>query len=89
MPFRIIARQAYKTFPILNKVSQGTQVFVGTTLALAFCAVTFYGGEKQKPGHGAFDVDKPEAVQNSMEAAEKTRLTNFDPSTLAQKENRK
>ena len=77
MPFRFIARQAYKTFPELNNVSEGTMVFAGTSISLIFCFVTFYGGTTKKAGHGAFDVDKPESVQTSMEAAEKIRLKNY------------
>ena len=77
MPFRFIARQAYKTFPELNNVSEGTMVFAGTSISLIFCFVTFYGGTTKKAGHGAFDVDKPESVQTSMDAAEKIRLKNY------------
>lgn len=77
MPFRFIARQAYKTFPALNKVSEGTMVFAGTSISLAFCFATFYGGTTKKAGHGAFDVDKPESVRTSMDAAESIRLKNY------------
>ena len=75
----MITRQAFKTFPILHTVSQGTWVFTGTVAALTFSAVTFFGGEKKKDGHGAFDVGKPELVQSSMDNAEKIRLKNFVP----------
>ena len=54
--------------------SQGTKVFVGTMGAFAFCAVTFFGGKATKSGHGAFDSDRPQAVQTAMDAAEKERL---------------
>ena len=84
MPFRYVVRQAYKTFPALNKVSEQTMVFSCTSISLAFCFVTFYGGQTKKVGHGAFDVDKPESVQSSMDAAEKIRLKNYAVPITAQ-----
>jgi len=59
--------------------SEGTKVFLGTTLALGLCAVTFYGGQKKKEGHGAFDLEKPQEVAVQMEAAEKERLKKIAP----------
>ena len=59
-------------------------VFACTSISLAFCFVTFYGGQTKKVGHGAFDVDKPESVQTSMDAAEKIRLKNYAVPAQAQ-----
>ena len=42
---------------------------------MGFCAIPFVTGQKKKAGHGAFDVDKPEAVQQSMDAAEQNRFS--------------
>ena len=59
--------------------SQGTKVFVGTTVALGLCALSFFGGKAKKSGHGAFDSDRPQAVQLSMDEAEKNRLKKISP----------
>ena len=62
---------------ILNKIPGGknVKVFVGTAACMGFCAIPFVTGQKKKAGHGAFDVDKPEAVQQSMDAAEQNRFS--------------
>ena len=59
--------------------SQGTKVFVGTTVALGLCALSFFGGKAKKSGHGAFDSDRPQAVQLSMDEAEKIRFKKVSP----------
>ena len=45
------------------------RVLVGTTIAIGVPTCHFYSQKRARPGHGAFDVDKPEAVQNGMEKA--------------------
>ena len=63
----------------LNKLPGGpnTKGFVGTMLAFGFLGATFFGGKQKKQGHGAFDVDKPQAVQEGMDQAEANRLSRF------------
>lgn len=39
-------------------LSQNTKVFLGTTITIAFAAVTFFGGKAKKEGHNLFDVEK-------------------------------
>ena len=56
---------------------QRTKVWVGTTLALGFLAATFFGGKAKKSGHGAFDVEKPQKVQEEQDRAETNRLNRF------------
>ena len=62
---------------ILNKIpgGKGVKVFVGTAACMTFCAIPFLVGPSKKVGHGAFDVDKPEAVQQNMDRAEEQRLS--------------
>ena len=81
MPFRVIVRKAYEVFPVLHRLSEQQMVFLGTTAGIGFSWVTFLAVQSNKPGHSAFDIDKPESVQTSMDAAEKIRLKNFVPKT--------
>ena len=39
-----------------------------------------FGGKSKKAGEGAFDVDKPQSVQNSMDKADQSRLSRFQAS---------
>ena len=66
---------------IFGKLSEQQQVFIGTTVGIAISWVSFQAVQSNKPGHSAFDIDKPESVQTSMDAAEKIRLKNFVPRT--------
>ena len=66
---------------IFGKLSEQQQVFLGTTVGIAISWVSFQAVQSNKPGHSAFDIDKPESVQTSMDAAEKIRLKNFVPRT--------
>ena len=56
---------------------QGTKVVVGTALIMGFLGATFFGGKSKKAGHGAFDVDKPQQVQEGQDKAETARLQRF------------
>jgi len=53
------------------------KVAVGTAGIMLFLGATFFGGKSGKAGSGsnAFDVNKPEAVQRNMDAAEEARLS--------------
>jgi len=62
---------------LLNRLPGGTQtkVFIGTTTILGLSYYSFFHlFPKKKAGHNAFDVDKPEAVQASMDKASDKRL---------------
>ena len=63
----------------LNKLpgGQGTKVAVGCAIAFTFLGVTFFGGKSKKPGHGAFDLEKPQSVQNAQDEQEARRLSRF------------
>jgi hypothetical protein len=52
----------------------------GTILIFGFLGATFFGGKSKKAGEGAFDVDKPQSVQNSMDKADQSRLSRFQAS---------
>ena len=56
------------------------RVLAGTGFFLGFCGVTFFGGKSKQAGHGAFDVEKPEAVQRGQDTAESARLDRFSKS---------
>ncbi len=56
---------------------QNTKVFVGTALILGFLGATFFGGKSKKAGHGAFDVDKPQSVQDGLDRSENNRMNRF------------
>mgnify|MGYP000595581085 CR=1 FL=1 len=43
------------------------KVAVGSAIGIGLPTIHFYSSRRERPGHGAFDVDKPEAVQKSME----------------------
>lgn len=75
MVFKLIARKALQTFPILGRVSDNTWV----ALTLTAFTISYFGSTKNKSGHDAFDVSKPEAVQIAMDKSEKNRLKNFNP----------
>jgi hypothetical protein len=66
---------------VLNRLMPGTsvrtKVFVGTTVCMTVLGVTFFGGKAKKAGHGAFDTEKPEAVQSNLDEGEKARLARF------------
>ena len=49
------------------------QVTVGCIVMIGGPSLHFLYSQQKKPGHGAFDVDKPEAVQQGMEPADKLR----------------
>ncbi len=53
------------------------KVLVGSTIAIGAPTVHFYSSRRARPGHGAFDVDKPEAVQQGMEKADRARAARF------------
>ena len=60
----------------------GVKVFVGTSALMGFCAATFYAGSSNKSGHGAFDTEKPEAVQAGMEKKDADRLSRLSARKL-------
>lgn len=66
---------------LLNRIPgpRWVRVAAGTGLFLGFCGVTFFSGRKKQAGHGAFDVEKPEAVQRGQDSAEAARLERFGP----------
>jgi hypothetical protein len=49
------------------------KVLVGSTVAIGVPTLHFYSGRRAKPGHGAFDVEKPQDVQQSMDQADRER----------------
>ncbi len=63
----------------LSKLPGGQKykVLWGTALTMGFLGATFFGGQSKKAGHGAFDVDKPQAVQEGQDAQEDARLSRF------------
>ena len=67
---------------VLNRIPgpRWVRVAAGTGIFMGLCAVTFFGGRKKKAGHGAFDVEKPEAVQTKQDSAEGARLERFGSS---------
>ena len=62
---------------LLDKVPgpPGFKVFVGCVIAIGGPTLHFYGSRKLRPGHGVFDVDKPEAVQQGMDKADLERAS--------------
>jgi len=71
----------------LNKLPGGQKykVFYGTALIMGLLGATFFGGKTKKAGHGAFDVDKPQAVQEGQDAQESARLSRFASSSRKDK----
>ena len=67
---------------LLNKLplSEKGKVAFGAVGIISFCAATMFYKPK-KAGHGAFDVDKPEAVQANLDRAEEARLARFRKGT--------
>jgi hypothetical protein len=72
----------------LNKLPGGQKykVFWGTALTMGFLGATFFGGQSKKAGHGAFDLDKPQAVQEGQDAQEDARLSRFVSSSKKNRE---
>lgn len=52
---------------------QWFQVAVGCVVMIGGPSLHFFYSQQKKPGHGAFDVDKPEDVHTGMENADKLR----------------
>jgi hypothetical protein len=63
--------------------SNNAKTVVGVVGIIGLCAMQFYQGEKIKNGHRAFDLDKPEDVQTSMDAVAKLRLENHSKKIIA------
>jgi hypothetical protein len=51
------------------------KVFVGTSGFLVFASLPFIFGPQKKTGHRLFDSERPESVQQSIDEAEKIRLS--------------
>lgn len=67
----------------LNKLPGGhnVKVFAGLAITLGFLGATFFGGKSKDSGHGAFDVEKPAAVQQAQDRNEADRLSRFAASS--------
>ena len=63
-----------------------SQVRFAVIVSIGLCAGSFYamGGFSKKPGHGAFDVDKPDSVQRGMDSADALRLSRLSKSLTDQ-----
>ena len=64
---------------VLRKIPGGekTKVFIGFGLCMGLLSVTFFGGKEKAAGHGAFDSERPEAVQAAMDKQEIARNSRF------------
>jgi len=74
MPARVLRFVTLLPLRALQAIPGGVkaQAFVGTGLVFGLCAYPLYS-KRQKAGHALFDTEKPEAVQEHLDARKRTR----------------